>query len=141
MLQWPPCMLHCRALTVILCKLQDGEVVVSSTYRRFERDMADLMRVLRGTPAQILWRSYAPTHFGGESGAYVSGEDYEVRDIGCPSAMPPYPQRLKGQQKSLCKCKQAEHPFEVRCVCLERRRVASLPPLEKSGMTSGWLST
>ncbi len=56
-------------------------MVVSSTYRRFERDMADLMRVLRGTPAQILWRSYAPTHFGGESGAYVSGEDYEVRGI------------------------------------------------------------
>ncbi|CAL8467102.1 g6638 [Coccomyxa elongata] len=62
---------------------QDGGVVVSSTYQRFERDMADLMRVLRQTPAQVLWRSYAPTHFGGESGAYVSGEDYQE---GCKPA-------------------------------------------------------
>lgn len=61
-----------------LCGVQDGEVVVSSTHQRFERDMADLMRVLRQTTAHILWRSYAPTHFGGESGAYVSGEDYQV---------------------------------------------------------------
>ena len=64
-----------------LCGVQDGDVLVSSTYQRFERDMADLMRVLRQTPAQILWRSYAPTHFGGESGAYVSGQDYQVSTL------------------------------------------------------------
>lgn len=61
-----------------LSGVQDGGLEVSSTYQRFERDMADLMRLLRQTPAQILWRSYAPTHFGGEFGAYVSGEDYQV---------------------------------------------------------------
>ena len=38
---------------------------------RFERDMTDLLRRLRAGPAQILWRSYSPSHFGGELGSFI----------------------------------------------------------------------
>lgn len=59
--------------------------MVSSLFNSYERDMAQLLRQLRGTPAMILWRSYAPTHFGGSSGAYVSGQETQARPYPCLS--------------------------------------------------------
>ena len=39
----------------------------------FKRDMTELMKQLRTLPALCLWRSYAPSHFGGEHGTYLIG--------------------------------------------------------------------
>lgn len=43
-------------------------------------DMVDMLRRLRAQPAQILWRSYSPSHFGGELGSFILDKDGQGRE-------------------------------------------------------------
>ena len=52
----------------------------SNLLDRFKRDMTDMLRRLRAHPAQVLWRSYAPSHFGGELGSFVLGGQDQGRE-------------------------------------------------------------
>ena len=47
---------------------------------RFQRDMTDMLRRLRTHPAQILWRSYSPSHFGGEQGSFILDKKDQGRE-------------------------------------------------------------
>jgi hypothetical protein len=60
------------------CYEQGQSLVSSNLFKRFELDMAQLFRMLRSMPAFILWRSYAPSHFGGKSGAFVQGQKLQA---------------------------------------------------------------
>ncbi len=52
----------------------------SGLVERFRRDMTDMLRRLRARPAQILWRSYSPSHFGGELGSFVLHKEGQGRE-------------------------------------------------------------
>ena len=47
---------------------------------RFQRDMTDMLRRLRAHPAQILWRSYSPSHFGGAQGSFILDKEGQGRE-------------------------------------------------------------
>ena len=47
---------------------------------RFKRDMTDMLRRLRAQAAQILWRSYSPSHFGGEQGSFILDKKDQGRE-------------------------------------------------------------
>ena len=47
---------------------------------RFQKDMTDMLRRLRAHPAQVLWRSYSPSHFGGEQGSFILDKKDQGRE-------------------------------------------------------------
>ena len=65
------------------CLWQGEELLESRLLDRFQRDMTDMLRRLRAHPAQILWRAYSPSHFGGELGSFIldkAGQGREHED-------------------------------------------------------------
>ena len=60
--------------------LQGDSLVDSHLLDRFQRDMTDMLRRLRAQRAQVLWRSYAPSHFGGELGSFVLDKQDQGRE-------------------------------------------------------------
>lgn len=71
---------------------QGEDLVESGLLDRYQRDMTDMLRRLRARPAQVLWRSYSPSHFGGELGSFVlhkEGQGREQQD----KVSPPQPMK------------------------------------------------